>query len=99
MIQISQEASFRLYVLQTDFPTVDLDYLETVPCVSYHIKQSVRYIADHLTEEWDYNPWAYNNSSGLIRGQIRSRRIAMYVFSLTAITTMTVDMFSELFKS
>lgn len=63
----------RLDGIDLDFPAVELEYLETIACGSYQIKQASGYIADHLTDDGDYDLWAFNLSPGLIRGQIRSR--------------------------
>ena len=63
----------RLDAADIDFPLLDLEYLETVACGSYQIKQASGYIAEHFTDAGNYEVWAYNHSQDLIRGQIRSR--------------------------
>ena len=63
----------KLDAIDIDFPQLDLEYLETVACGTYQIKQAPGYISEHLTDEGDYEMWAYRHSKDIIRVQIRSR--------------------------
>ena len=56
-----------------DFPQLDMEYLETVACGTYQLKQAPGYVEKHTTEDGDYQIWVYQYSDDLIRGQIQSR--------------------------
>lgn len=55
------------------FPQLEMEYLETVACGTYQLKQAPGYIEEHTTDDGDYQIWVYQHSDDLIRGQIQSR--------------------------
>lgn len=63
----------KLDASEISFPSIDLEYLETVACGTYQVKQASGYISEHLTAGGDFEIWVYQHSDNLIRGQIRSR--------------------------
>ena len=63
----------KLEASDISFPHVDLEYLETITCGTYQIKQSPGYIAEHQKNDGDYEIWVYQHDADLIRGQIHSR--------------------------
>ena len=70
----------KLDAAEIDFPKLDLEYLETITCGSYQIKLAPGYIADHLSEDGEYEISVNNHSEDLIRDQIHSthKSQAMY---------------------
>ena len=59
--------------LTIEFPKLDEEYLETITCGTYQLKQAEGYIQEHFTSSGDFEVWVHQHSNGLLRAQIHSR--------------------------
>ena len=73
------------------FPKLDLEYLETVTCGTYQLKQASGYIEEHTTDDGDYELWVYQHAEGLIRGKIQSRHKSQTKYNVWILYELSDD--------
>jgi len=73
------------------FPRLDLDYLRTITCGTYQISLAPGYIAEHLSDDGDYEVWLYQHSPDLLRCQIHSRHKSQTKYNVWIRFTVSPD--------